>query len=138
MDKTGVIGVFITLFIYFGIAIVNSSIFYAYVSYLHMEGRLIDLYTRVYANANHFFVPHDNEMSARALRLVMEKVKRENNSLKGAPGMKHVAIAHQVVAGLGLGEKSSYIALYEKCMGQRDWDRRRQKIGAVSTFRPPA
>ncbi len=110
------IGLFITFFVYFGIFVLNGFIFYSYIVFLHMEGRMIDLYTRVVAGKSHFFTPFDNEISARALRQVLEKVRRENNSLKGTPGMKHVAISHHEIS-MGNGakiEKSSYVAIYEK------------------------
>jgi len=119
IDKSGFIGLFITLFIYFAIIVANSFIFYTYIVFLHVDGRLVDLYTRVSAGREHFFVPYDNEISARALRQVLEKVKRENNSLKGTPGMKHVAITHHEINWKTNTEKSSYIALYEKCADGR-------------------
>lgn len=79
-----------------------------------MEGRIVDLYTRVTAPKENFFMPHDNEISARELNQIMEKVKRENNSLKGAPGMKHVALTHHKILKDNSIDDSSYIALYEK------------------------
>ena len=116
IDGSGIIGLFITFFIYFGISVLDGFIFYTYIVFLHMDGRMVDLYTRVSAGKDNFFIPYDNEISARALRQLLERIKRENDSLKGTPGMKHVSITNHEV---GNGEKSSYIALYEKCFDGR-------------------
>eukprot|EP00826_Nyctotherus_ovalis_P020637 TRINITY_DN1649_c0_g4_i5.p1 TRINITY_DN1649_c0_g4~~TRINITY_DN1649_c0_g4_i5.p1 ORF type:complete len:234 (-),score=68.94 TRINITY_DN1649_c0_g4_i5:93-794(-) len=119
IDKTGVIGIFIIVFIYFGLIVLNCFIFYSYIVFLHMNGRLLDIYSRVTADEEHFFMPHDNEISLRALQQILDKVKRENDNLKGMPGMKHFAVTkHELRRDKG-EERSIYIALYEKTLKNR-------------------
>ena len=114
IDKTGVIGIFIIAFIYFAFAVINCFIFYSYIVFLHMNGRLLDIYRRVVADEDHFFFPHDNEISLRILQQILDKVKKENDNLKGMPGMKHFAISKHVLKRNKTEERSIYIALYEK------------------------
>ena len=61
------IGIIILVLMYIFFFLINSFLFYCYMVFLHMEGRLIDIYIRVTALSTHFFVPYDNEVSLRRL-----------------------------------------------------------------------
>lgn len=44
---SGFVGYFLTLLIYFALIIVNSFIFYNYIVFVHLDGRLADIYMRI-------------------------------------------------------------------------------------------
>jgi len=49
--------VLITAFIYLALLILDCFIYYMYLLFLHYDGRLIDIFTRVTGKKNEFFVP---------------------------------------------------------------------------------
>eukprot|EP00826_Nyctotherus_ovalis_P007877 TRINITY_DN12027_c0_g4_i1.p1 TRINITY_DN12027_c0_g4~~TRINITY_DN12027_c0_g4_i1.p1 ORF type:complete len:176 (-),score=20.72 TRINITY_DN12027_c0_g4_i1:97-624(-) len=55
--------------------------------FLHFEGRIIDTYTRVTAPRSHFFVPLDNEVSARYLAWVITKARLANKQYENSGGV---------------------------------------------------
>jgi len=112
------VGVLIIILIYSGLLLMNTLIFYNYLVFLHMEGRLIDIYTRVTADPTYFFVPLDNEVSARYLRWVIQKVKIDNAAAlkENLLGTKHFAITyHEVTDPEGNYKKNlTHITIYRK------------------------
>jgi hypothetical protein len=46
-DGTGIVGIYLTFFLYFGITVINIFIFYNYMIFIHMNGRILDLYKRL-------------------------------------------------------------------------------------------
>ena len=82
-----------------------------------MEGRLIDVFTRVTASVNHFFVPYDNEVSSRYLRWIVAKIQKENVNLHGVQyGMKHAAVTYHTVENnsVNFNEQTTYISTYRR------------------------
>eukprot|EP00831_Metopus_contortus_P060944 TRINITY_DN5283_c0_g1_i1.p2 TRINITY_DN5283_c0_g1~~TRINITY_DN5283_c0_g1_i1.p2 ORF type:complete len:228 (-),score=49.61 TRINITY_DN5283_c0_g1_i1:142-825(-) len=64
----------------------------------HLEGRIIDIYTRVTGELSKFFLPFDNEVSKRYFRWVIDRMKKQNRYLKGVgEGSKHTAITYHTV-----------------------------------------
>ena len=95
---SGFVGIIIIMLVYASILILNTFIFYNYLVFYHMEGRLIDIYTRVSADETHFFIPFDNEVSARYLRWVIAKLRLENAAKGGSSiSTKHAAITYHTV-----------------------------------------
>ena len=45
--SSGFVGYFLTLLIYFCLLIINSFIFYNYIVFVHLDGRLADIYMRI-------------------------------------------------------------------------------------------
>ncbi len=111
--NSGIIGAIVTVLIYLALMVLNSFIFYNYLVFLHMEGRIIDIYTRVTADASYFFIPMDNEVSARYLRWVIAKVKHDNSV---AHSSKHAAVtSHTVIdASAGYQRKLSHISIFRR------------------------
>jgi hypothetical protein len=74
-EGTGIVGVYLTFFLYFGITILNIFIFYNYMIFIHQNGRILDLYKRLngrfyFLNIGSialFFLPNDNEISLKNL-----------------------------------------------------------------------
>lgn len=117
LEGSGVIGVIIIVMLYGGILLLNSLLFYNYLVFLHMNGRIIDIYTRVTAKNNYFFVPLDNEVSARYLNWVITKVKLENKKHArngGVVGSKVFAITSHKVTDAKYEKKVTHISIYRK------------------------
>lgn len=69
-DANGLPGFAITVFIYAVLLFINCSILYYYLIFVHMGGRVIDIYLRLSGNVNHFFLPHDDEVSLNYLKWI--------------------------------------------------------------------
>ena len=115
---SGIIGIIIIALVYGAVLVINTFIFYNYLLFLHMEGRLIDIFARVTADTSYFFIPLDNEVSERYLRWVIAKVKIENNALNNelVMGSKQFSITyHTVTDPVGDYRKElSHISIYRK------------------------
>ena len=81
---SGLVGIYLTAFLIFGMMTLNASIFYQYMIFIHMNGRILDLYKRLSGSMKSFFVPHDNEVSLKYVQWVVERAKRKNFILKSA------------------------------------------------------
>lgn len=74
-EGNGVVGALLTIFLYAGLIGFCFFIFYNYFLFLHMNGRLLDIYMRLNGNEDRFFIPHDGEVSKRYLEWVCYKAK---------------------------------------------------------------
>lgn len=70
-EGNGVVGFYITFFIMFALTIFNGFLFYYYMIFVHMNGRILDLYKRLSGTSQTFFLPNDNEVSLSYLQWVM-------------------------------------------------------------------
>ena len=61
-ENNGLVGAFLTVFIYFFISFLSGVIFYMYYLRIHLNGRLLDVFVRLTGKDEHFFVPHDVEV----------------------------------------------------------------------------
>lgn len=59
----GVLGVVLTFFIFLSLMLASMVSVYVYIRYAHMNGRVMDVYTRITGPDNIFFVPYDGEVS---------------------------------------------------------------------------
>ena len=78
-DGNGWPGLTITILIYVVLLFVNLSLMYYYLIFIHMGGRVIDIYHRLSGNVNHFFLPHDDEISLTYLKWVCAKALKFNH-----------------------------------------------------------
>jgi len=91
---SGFVGYFLTILIYFALIIINTFIFYNYIVFVHLDGRLADIYMRINPKQNKFFLPTDNEISFDYLRYIYEEAEINNNRivvskmLQTVPGRK--------------------------------------------------
>jgi len=74
-EGTGILGIFLTVFMYVGMSIIFAFILYNYLLFLHMNGRLLDIYYRLSNNSDRFFLPQDMEVSTAYVTHVCEKAK---------------------------------------------------------------
>lgn len=66
-NGSGLVGIYLTLFLMFGLITLNGLIFYNYMIFVHKNGRILDLYKRLSGSIKSFFIPHDNEVSIKYL-----------------------------------------------------------------------
>ena len=59
----------------------NLFIFYNYIVFVHMDGRLADIYTRISDRSQRFFLPHDTEVSFNYLRYLYQIGEINNNRI---------------------------------------------------------
>jgi hypothetical protein len=83
-DANGLPGLIMTFFIYAVLLFANLSLMYYYLIFIHMGGRVIDIYHRLSGNVNHFFLPHDDEISLTYLKWVCAKALRFNHRVTNA------------------------------------------------------
>lgn len=95
-ENNGVAGVLLTVVLTAILIAVSMFLFYNYVLYLHMNGRMLDVHNRLHGDDTHFFLPHDFEISVRTLRWILTKARRAGTSVHGAKNK--VAIARLALA----------------------------------------
>jgi hypothetical protein len=79
--NSGFVGFFLTFIIHLGLLIVNLFIFYNYIVFIHMDGRLSDIYMRISGKINRFFIPFDSEVSFNYLRHLYQIGEINNNRI---------------------------------------------------------
>lgn len=119
LGDTGLLGVVIIMILYLVIIVINVFIFYNYLVFMHMEGRIIDIYTRVTATSNCFFIPLDNEISSRYLAWVLTKVKMANTKYAAqgdVVGTKRFALTYNTIKekSRDYSEKSLHISIFRE------------------------
>ena len=81
-EGNGVVGILLTVFLYAGMMGFCGFVFYNYFLFIHMNGRLLDIYMRLNGPESRFFIPHDGEVSKRYLEWVCFKA-RNYRSING-------------------------------------------------------
>ena len=64
LEGSGVVGVFLALFLYVFTTFVTLACFYMYFLQVRMNGKLINIYHQLKSPEEKFFVPHDLEISS--------------------------------------------------------------------------
>lgn len=88
-EKSGIHGALLIFVFYTVIAIPQAYFLYLYATYVHLNGRAVDIYERITYPENSFFVPHDIELSALELN---EIVKRAKNYRSERGDIKRVVV----------------------------------------------
>lgn len=66
-EDSPIAGYIVVCVVYIFFVVLNLLIFYNYIIYLHLNGRIRDIYIRLMGYPKAFFIPHDNELSLRHL-----------------------------------------------------------------------
>lgn len=76
-QSAGIVGLFITLIIYFFVSLINAFLLYNYLVFVHKNGKILDLFVRISQEdqKTFFFLPSDNEISSKYLNWQLEKAK---------------------------------------------------------------
>lgn len=72
-DGNGTVGIVLTIFLYVVTLFFASSVLYMYFLSLHNNGRLMDVFHRLHAREDEFFIPYDLEISNVELNYVCKK-----------------------------------------------------------------
>ncbi len=88
IEGSGITGLFIMLLLYIGSSVFSVLILYEYLVHLHRDGRILDIWRRVNAPAEEFFLPHDYEISSDELNSICGKATR----WKGLLGAKRKVV----------------------------------------------
>ena len=75
-EKNGIIGIFITVFLYIVTMFSAATILYMYFLRVHNSGRLLDVYHRLNGKEEQFFVPYDLEISLEELTYICRKAEQ--------------------------------------------------------------
>lgn len=75
-DGNGAVGIVLTIFLYVVTLFTASSVLYMYFLRLHNNGRLMDVYHRLHAQEDEFFIPYDLEISNVELSYVSKKAEQ--------------------------------------------------------------
>ncbi len=62
IENSGITGAFIIILLYMGLGIVAALILYEYLINVHKDGRILDLWRRINAPAEEFYIPYDFEV----------------------------------------------------------------------------
>jgi hypothetical protein len=77
-DGSGTVGIILQILIFFIVTSLNGMLFYFYLVFVHMNGRVIDLYYRLSGDIDAFFIPKDEEVSLNYLKWVCHKAIKKN------------------------------------------------------------
>ena len=78
LEGSGITGIYLVVFMVGTIMMFSGYVFYRYMIFVYMEGRILDLYRRLSGNQKTFFVPHDQEVSLKYLQWVLERYRRKD------------------------------------------------------------
>ena len=93
LENNGIVGIFITLFLYVFTTFTTLSCYYMYFLRVHMNGRLIDIYHRLKTAEEKFFLPQDMEVSNEELGFICRKAEQ----WRGAEGERRKVAVYDYV-----------------------------------------
>ncbi|CBJ31118.1 conserved unknown protein [Ectocarpus siliculosus] len=67
-EGAGISGALLTVMIYAFVSVTTALILHQYLLHAHMNGRMLDVWRRLNADEDNFFIPHDLELSAAELQ----------------------------------------------------------------------
>jgi hypothetical protein len=74
-ENSGIHGAVLTIVLYIAVAIPQAYFMYLYATYVHLNGRAVDIYERITYPETSFFVPNDLEISSYELQEIVKKAK---------------------------------------------------------------
>ena len=75
-EGNGAVGIVLTIFLYIVTLFTASTMLYFYFLRLHNNGRLMDVYHRLHAREDQFFLPYDLEVSNEELNYICKKAEQ--------------------------------------------------------------
>lgn len=120
-EGSGGSGVMLQLIIAAFLCFVSFVLLYSYVIHLHHNGRMMDVFRRLYGTEELFFMPRDMELSTRALRWIITQAK---HGISG-PKRRITTTRYQVVDKSkphdGKSDETVHLALYNtKLNGEQE------------------
>ncbi len=74
-ESSGFSGLLITLILYTGTMILSSLLLYYYFIYIHKGGRILDIWRRLHATEDEFFIPNDYEITHEELHSLCQRAE---------------------------------------------------------------
>lgn len=93
LEGSGITGAFITMMIYLACGVLAALVLYEYLIYVHRDGRILDLWRRVNAPEEEFFIPEDFEVAAEELKLIVSKAR----AYRGMSGTRRKVVTQEGV-----------------------------------------
>ncbi|CAH3160843.1 unnamed protein product [Porites lobata] len=75
-ENNGAVGIVLTVFLYIVTIFTSSVVIYFYFLRIHNNGRLMDVYHRLHAREDEFFIPYDLEISNVELSYISKKAEQ--------------------------------------------------------------
>ena len=114
-EGSGVVGAIITVIIYIGTCTMASLLLYEYLMHVHKDARILDLWRRITANEEEFFMPHDFEISRDELLRVSGEKMRRWRGLDGSRRRLEVKEYSEAEDGYpSVEQTTTYYAIYEE------------------------
>lgn len=111
-EGSGLVGLLIVFILYSALTCLTLLALYIYLLYIHMNGRMLDVYRRVHGEEEAFFVPHDAEVSLQELQAVCAQASR----WKGPRGTQRKVFVHEYALTDPLDplyrETNTHVAVY--------------------------
>uniref|UniRef100_A0A8C6WMW9 Uncharacterized protein n=1 Tax=Neogobius melanostomus TaxID=47308 RepID=A0A8C6WMW9_9GOBI len=76
VDRSGVAGIILTVFLYSVLTILSLTIMFIYLLRFHNDGRMLDVYQRLTATEGTYFLPQDLEVSNQELSYIVKKAEQ--------------------------------------------------------------
>jgi len=112
-EGSGISGLLITLIIYLGNSIVSSFVLVEYLTHIHRNARILDIWRRISGPPEEFFVPEDFEVSHEELTGICKRAE----SWRGPSGSRRRVVVHNYTetdkVDATFAKTTSHIAIYE-------------------------
>lgn len=95
----GYAGAFLTITLAIVMMLISFVLLFYYITQLHMNGRMMDVYHRLHSDEGHFYVPNDLELSVRTLRYILGRSKKWT----GFHGTKRKVLVREPQAAVASG-----------------------------------
>ena len=99
------IGIYITILVHFILTVFTGAIFYRYMLYRFMDGRILDLYRRLAGSYKTFFMPIDNEVSVKYLQWVVTRWRLKDSII--------MSDAKKILDKYGIKRDVEYIKIFK-------------------------
>ena len=127
-ESSGFSGLLITLILYTGTMMLSSLLLYYYFIYIHKGGRVLDIWRRLHATEDEFFIPNDYEITHEELHSLCKRAEM----WKGGDGaIRKVVIRDLPTESIDLSlhsknkpdnpddERTTYYGIFEVSMSGR-------------------
>eukprot|EP01041_Mallomonas_annulata_P000103 gene103-145_t len=112
-EGSGVTGLLLTVIIYISVCVLSSLLLHEYVVHIHKDSRVVDLWRRIHAPVEEFFIPNDFEVSHQELQGIVNSSAR----WRGSNGASRKLVASEYVDrdpyDPDFEERTVHYALYE-------------------------
>lgn len=106
---SGIVGAYFSVFFILSLFIFNMTIFYYFMIFRYMNGRILDLYRRLSGQFKTFFMPLDNEVSLKYLQWVITRYQKMDCIVSSESKLIHDKV--------GIQRKVQFVTIYKHWKG---------------------